>query len=47
MKDDRHCVSISTGKCFELSAEDVLRYTGVIRSFVVTMSNASGVAEEL
>jgi hypothetical protein len=46
-KDDRHFVSMSTGRRSELSAEHAVRYNGKVRSLVITLSKTSGVAEEL
>ena len=46
-KYDRHRVSICIHKRSELSAKHVVRYTGVNRCFVITMSRTLGVAEKL
>jgi hypothetical protein len=42
-KEERHSLSIRTGRWSELSAEDEVRYTGNERLRVNTMSKASGV----
>jgi len=46
-KDERHEVSMSTGRLSELSAEQEVRYTGEVRFLVITMSKTSGVAKGL
>jgi hypothetical protein len=47
-KDDWHHVLISTGNWSVLSPEhDVVRYTGVTRSFAMMMSRASGMGKKL
>ena len=46
-KDERHEVSIRTGRWYELSAEHEVRYTGNESFLVMTMSKTSGVAEGL
>jgi hypothetical protein len=46
-KDERHVVSMSTGKWSELRAEHEVRYTGVESFLVITMSKTSGMAEGL
>jgi hypothetical protein len=45
--DERHAVSMSTGRWSELSAEHEVRYTGNGRSFVTAMFKTSEVAEGL
>ena len=44
---ERRIVSISTGRWSELSAEQTVRFTGVTRFLVKTMSKASGIADGL
>ena len=46
-KDERHVVSMSTGRWSELSAEHEVKYTGDVRFLVITMSKTSGVAKWL
>jgi len=45
LKDERHAVSMSTGRWSELSAEDEVRYTENGKSITTTMSKTSGVTE--
>jgi len=44
-KDERHVVSVSTGRLFELSVEHEVRYTGDLRLLAITISKIPGVAE--
>jgi len=46
-KDERHEVSMRTGRWSNLSAEHEVRYTGNDMLLVITMSRTSGVTEEM
>jgi len=47
MKDERHVVSMSTGRWSQHSAEPEVRYTGNVRFMFITMFKTSGVAKGL
>jgi hypothetical protein len=46
-KDERHVVSMSTGRWSELSAEHEVIYTGEFSFRVIALSRTSGVEEAL
>jgi hypothetical protein len=46
-KDERHVVSMSTGRWSKFSAEHDVRYTGDVSFLVITMFKTSGVAKGL
>jgi hypothetical protein len=46
-KEERHVVSMSTGRWSELSAEHEVRYYGYVSFLVITVSKTSGVAKGL
>jgi len=46
-KDERHVVSMNTGRLPELSAEHEVKYNGDVMFLVITMSKMSGIAKVL